>query len=54
MKMYDLKDKISLNNEELEVKNLTLEDLYNLYEKYKLISLVKIINGDVKLYLEEE
>ena len=36
------------------VKDLTLDDLYNLYEQQKLISIVKIANGDIKLYLDKE
>lgn len=37
-----------------KVKDLTLDDLYNLYEKQRLISIVKIMNGDIKLYLDKE
>lgn len=54
MKEYNLDDKVKIENTEIAVKNLTLDDLYNLYEKYKLKSIVKIINGDMKLLLEEE
>lgn len=54
MKEYNLNDTVLLNNENKEVKYLTLEDLYNLYEKNKMISLVKIINGNIKLFLEKE
>ena len=54
MKEFNLDDKIIVEESEKEVKDLTLNDLYRLYEKQKMISLVKIINGDVKLYIEEE
>ena len=54
MKEYNLNDKVNLNNKQVEVKDLTLDDLYNLYEKQKMISLVKIINGSIKLFLEKE
>lgn len=54
MKEYDLNDKVNLEDRQIEVKDLTLDDLYNLYEKQKMISLVKIINGSIKLFLEKE
>jgi hypothetical protein len=54
MQEYNLNDKVRVDDEEKEVKYLTLEDLYRLYEKQKLISLVKIINGDVKLFIKKE
>ena len=54
MKEYNLNDKVNLDNKQVEVKDLTLDDLYNLYEKQKMISLVKIINGSIKLFLEKE
>lgn len=54
MKEYNLNDKVSLEDKQVEVKDLTLDDLYNLYEKQKMISLVKIINGSIKLFLEKE
>lgn len=54
MKEYNLNDKVNLENKQVEVKDLTLDDLYNLYEKQKMISLVKIINGSIKLFLEKE
>lgn len=54
MKEYNLDDKVSLEDRQIEVKDLTLDDLYNLYEKQKMISLVKIINGSIKLFLEKE
>jgi hypothetical protein len=54
MKEYNLNDIINLGNINTEVKYLTLNDLYNLYEKQQMISLVKIVNGNVKLFLEEE
>lgn len=54
MKEYNLNDKVSLEDRQIEVKDLTLDDLYNLYEKQKMISLVKIINGSIKLFLEKE
>lgn len=54
MKEYNLDDKVNLEDRQIEVKNLTLDDLYNLYEKQKMISLVKIINGSIKLFLEKE
>ena len=47
-------DKVNLEDRQVEVKDLTLDDLYNLYEKQKMISLVKIINGSIKLFLEKE
>lgn len=54
MKEYNLNDKVNLEDKLVEVKDLTLDDLYNLYEKQKMISLVKIINGSIKLFLEKE
>lgn len=54
MKEYNLDDKVILEDRQIEVKDLTLDDLYNLYEKQKMISLVKIINGSIKLFLEKE
>ena len=54
MKEYNLDDKLNLEDRQVEVKDLTLDDLYNLYEKQKMISLVKIINGSIKLFLEKE
>lgn len=54
MKEFKLNDTVSIDNKDKEVKDLTLEDLYKLYEKQKMISLVKIINGDLKLFLEKE
>lgn len=54
MKEYNLDDKLNLEDRQIEVKDLTLDDLYNLYEKQKMISLVKIINGSIKLFLEKE
>lgn len=54
MKEYNLNDKVNLEDKQVEVKDLTLDDLYNLYEKQKMISLVKIINGSIKLFLEKE
>ena len=54
MKEYNLDDKVNLEDRQIEVKNLTLDDLYNLYEKQKMISLVKIINGSIRLFLEKE
>lgn len=54
MKEYNLDDKVNLEDRQIEVKDLTLDDLYNLYEKQKMISLVKIINGSIKLFLEKE
>ncbi len=54
MKEYSLDDKLNLEDRQVEVKDLTLDDLYNLYEKQKMISLVKIINGSIKLFLEKE
>ena len=54
MKEYNLDDKVSLWDRQIKVKDLTLDDLYNLYEKQKMISLVKIINGSIKLFLEKE
>ena len=54
MKEYNLDDKVNLEDRQIEVKDLTLDDLYNLYEKQKMISLVKIMNGSIKLFLEKE
>lgn len=54
MKEYNLDDKVNLEDKQIKVKDLTLDDLYNLYEKQKMISLVKIINGSIKLFLEKE
>lgn len=54
MQEFNLTDKIKVEDKEKEVKNLTLDDLYKLYEKQKMISLVKIINGSIKLFLEKE
>ena len=54
MKEYNLDDKVSLEDRQIKVKDLTLDDLYNLYEKQKMISLVKIINGSIKLFLKKE
>lgn len=54
MKEYNLDDKVNLEDRQIEVKDLTLDDLYKLYEKQKMISLVKIINGSIKLFLEKE
>lgn len=54
MQEFNLNDFVRVDDNEKEVRTLTLEDLYNLYEKQKMISLVKIINGDIKLYLEKE
>ena len=54
MKECNLDDKLNLDDRQVEVKDLTLDDLYNLYEKQKMISLVKIINGSIKLFLEKE
>ena len=54
MKEYNLNDKVNLEDKQVEVKDLTLDDLYNLYKKQKMISLVKIINGSIKLFLEKE
>lgn len=54
MNEYNLNDKINIDEKEVKVKNLTLDDLYYLYEKQRTISLVKIINGDLKLFLEKE
>lgn len=54
MKEYNLNDKVNLEDKQVKVKDLTLDDLYNLYEKQKMISLVKIINGSIKLFLEKE
>ena len=54
MKEYNLNDKVNLEDKLVEVKDLTLDDLYNLYEKQKMISLVKIINGSIMLFLEKE
>lgn len=54
MKEFNLNDKIDIENKEVEVKDLTLEDLYRLYEKNRTISLVKIISGNLKLFLEKE
>ena len=54
MQEYNLNDKVRIENDIKEVKDLTLEDLYKLYEKQKMISLVKIINGDLSLFLEKE
>ena len=54
MKEYNLDDKLNLEDRQVEVKDLTLDDLYNLYEKQKMISLVKMINGSIKLFLEKE
>ena len=54
MKEYNLDDKVNLEDRQVEVKDLTLDDLYNLYEKQQMISLVKIINGSIKLFLEKE
>ena len=54
MQEYNLNDKVKIENDIKEVKDLTLDDLYNLYEKQKMISLVKIINGSIKLFLEKE
>lgn len=54
MKEYNLDDKLNLEDRQIEVKDLTLDDLYSLYEKQKMISLVKIINGSIKLFLEKE
>ena len=54
MKEYNLDDKVNLEDRQVEVKDLTLDDLYDLYEKQKMISLVKIINGSIKLFLEKE
>ena len=54
MKEYNLDDKVNLEDRQVEVKDLTLDDLYKLYEKQKMISLVKIINGSIKLFLEKE
>jgi len=54
MKEYKLTDTITINNKESEVRKLTLEDLYNAYELNKTVSLVKIVNGDLKLLIDEE
>ena len=54
MQEFNLNDFVIVENNEKEVRTLTLEDLYTLYEKQKMISLVKIINGNVKLFLEKE
>lgn len=54
MQEYNLNDKVKIENNIKEVKDLTLEDLYKLYEKQKMISLVKIINGSIKLFIEKE
>ena len=54
MKEYNLNDKVNLEDKLVEVKDLTLDDLYNLYEKQQMISLVKIINGSIMLFLEKE
>lgn len=54
MRELKLTDSIKIDEENKEVKKLTLEDLSRLYQKQKLISLVKIINGDLKLFLEKE
>ena len=54
MKEYNLDDKVNLEDKQLKVNDLTLDHLYNLYEKQKMISLVKIINGSIKLFLEKE
>ena len=48
MKEYNLDDKVNLEDRQVEVKDLTLDDLYNLYEKQKMISLITIINGSIK------
>ena len=54
MKEYKLTDTITINNKESVVKKLTLEDLYQAYELNKTISLVKIVNGDLKLLIDKE
>lgn len=54
MKEFKLNDRLLINNEDKEIKDLTLEDLYKLYQRQRMISLVKIINGDLSLFLEKE
>lgn len=54
MKQFKLNDRLLINNEDKEIKDLTLEDLYKLYQRQRMISLVKIINGDLSLFLEKE
>ena len=51
---YGEKEMVPVTELNYEVKDLTLDDLYNLYERQKLVSLVKIINGDIKLFLDKE
>ena len=37
-----------------EIEKLTLDSLYNAYEKYKMMSLIKIINDSIRITLEKE
>lgn len=53
-KVYNYEDKISLPNLEKEVKDLTLEDLYKIYEEDKISSFVKIVNNEFQLVITKE
>ena len=45
--------KFKLDNR--DIKTITLEDLYNIYEKYKLRALIKLISEDeIELIFEGE
>lgn len=37
-----------------EIYTITLEDLYIAYEKNKLISLIKIVNGKLNITIDQE
>lgn len=54
MNLFKTDDIIKVNNINKKIKELTLDDLYNLYEKSLNRTLVKIVNNDVSLLIDEE
>jgi len=54
MRVYRMTDKIRIGDKAREIKTLTLEDLYCIYEKTKQISLLKFVNGEMRLIIDKE
>ncbi len=54
MHTYRMTDRIKIGDTDKQVKTLTLEDLYYIYEKTKQISLLKFVNGEMKLIIDKE
>ena len=54
MTVYKITDTINLDNNEKEVGKLTLDDLYEIYEKHSINVLVKIVGSELELLTDEE